>query len=483
VQTEAGTEADRQQLCSQWSPVRLVSCCCHTDVTSHAQHWLKQNSLTEFPLARSAFALTGIMEPSSDFPSVAEAESGRISPGVTDAAAAPSRLIDSAPLGDATAEADELNDITPQPQARDAELESTEETGSESAQESSRPSESAGDTERAIDDLQEWPHSSLNAMQQQRGEAQGEKDSAVLISGFSYREQEADDEDELQHTEPGSASPSQQRLLDSQQQEEEEEGMLAAFGLEMGSLPSEAAIAALQLLTADDDTAPPLPPPSALRPSAVVQSLSLSQLDELLDFRSSLRASRRPHLPGAAGRPSETGSSSRPNLAAALRSLEHVLAHPLPCPSVPSHRKGYQSATLSASQRSAGISSSSSSASRLPAYEQMALRSSSTSRLHSQLHAELADIQQAAAALASAYPLDAVNAGLLKADTVTRPHAAADGAMAGVSRLKTVRKERCDYISAEHSRGINRLTRRRQAEREETELQHLLQAVSHTAQT
>ena len=428
------------------------------------------------------------MEVSYAASTAGQAHSGLTSPSETAAAAEdPSDLVGSAQVGDAATEAQQLDSVVAEPRAGDAQLESAEDTQTSNVQETALQAESASDTERAAGDSHQWQLSLISAAQQHETEAHAEERTVRLLSGVDYYgEQETDDEDELQHTAPASASSSQQQLLDlQQQQQEEEQDLLTCFGLELGSLPSEAAIAALELLAAEDDAAS-APPPSALRPSAVVQSLSLAQLDELLDFRSSLGAAKRSQAAAAGGRPSESRSSSRPSLAASLRSLEHVLAHPLPCPSLPSQRKGYQSATLSASQRSAAVSSLSPS-SRLPAYEQMALRSSSTSRLYSQLHAELADIQQAAAALASAYPLDAVNAGLLTADTAARHPAgeAADGSMAAVSssRLRTVRKERCDYISAAHSRSINRQTRRRQAHREETEVQHLLQAVSHTTQT
>ena len=207
------------------------------------------------------------------------------------------------------------------------------------------------------------------------------------------------------------------------------------------SAATELSLDALPLPNADST------PPVAFPPSALIPSLSTSALASLLDFRSS----------GS----SLSAVSSSSSLTVALRALKHVLDHPLLPPARPDDRRGYQFDTLS-KQRRAQVGEARRSSHR---YDEMGSKLSEHDKLHRRLQEELAVIQQESSALAAQYPLDPLNASMLQADCEAK-------------YVRLPRKERLDYVSAEHSQAINRVQRDRKKLKEDEAMSDLLTAVS-----
>ena len=186
--------------------------------------------------------------------------------------------------------------------------------------------------------------------------------------------------------------------------------------------------------------------PVAYPPSALIPSLSTAALDSLLNFRSSAS----PLSPVA----------SHSSLTAALRTLKHVLDYPLLPPARPDDRRGYEFSTLSRPMRVQAPK-----VRRSHKEDAMAHTASERDRLHRTLQDELDAIQRESSALAAHYPLDTLNASMLQADD-------------DANRIRLPRKERSDFMSAEHSRAINRVQRDRKQLREEEAMTELLFAVS-----
>ena len=200
----------------------------------------------------------------------------------------------------------------------------------------------------------------------------------------------------------------------------------------------------------DQPTIAALPASACSPPSVLIPSLSTSALHSLLNFRSSASAL-------------STASSSS-SLTAALRSLRHVLDHPLLPPARPDDRRGYELGRLSRPVRRAGGEERRSS---VPAYDEMGGRVSEQDALHRRLQDELDAIQHESSLLAAHYPLDPLNVSILQADS-------------DVIQVRPPRKERLDYMSAEHSRAINRVQRDRKKLEEEEALNNLLTAIGST---